>query len=195
VDSLLIETTFHFSDEYADLRDQFCEALREPGRLCRGPYLHGLAPYERDVSILELIKRGVLPPAIGSLPLLSPTDRPLYRHQVAAIERLRQGNNVVVSSGTGSGKTLTFLIPILAEILENPTPGIHVLLLYPMNALVNDQLKTLRRMLRSVPQLRFGRYINKEVTPEREKEGRRLHPEVRNAAGQKSPADGDLRAG
>jgi hypothetical protein len=83
---------------------------------------------------------------------------------------------VVVSSGTGSGKTLTFLAPILAEVLENPQPGIHALLLYPMNALVNDQLKNLRRVLRNVPRVRFGRYINVDVTPEGERDARRLHP-------------------
>ncbi|MDB5308650.1 MAG: box helicase [Gemmataceae bacterium] len=173
-----LETTFAFPDSHADLREQFRAGLAEPGRLFRGPYLHGLAPYIRDVPVTELVRRGVFPPAAARLPLLTPTDRPLYRHQVRAIERLRTGRNVVVSSGTGSGKTLAFLAPILAGILEDPKPGIHALLLYPMNALVNDQLKNLRRVLRSVPQVRFGRYINSEVTPQSERDGRRLHPEA-----------------
>ena len=161
-----LQTTFQFPDDHEDLRDHFAAALGEPARLFRGPYLHGLAPYLRDATVLDLIRRQVLPEAVRSLSLLSPPDRPLYRHQVTAIERLRDGRNVVVSSGTGSGKTLAFLTPILAEILENPSPGIHALLLYPMNALVNDQLKTLRRVLREVPGVRFGRYINVEVTPQ-----------------------------
>jgi hypothetical protein len=173
-----LTTTFAFPDSHGDLRDQFRTGLTEPGRLFRGPYLHGLAPYVRDVPVTELVKRGVLPAAAATLPLLSPTDRPLYRHQVRAIERLRAGRNVVVSSGTGSGKTLSFLTPILASILEDPKPGVHALLLYPMNALVNDQLKNLRRVLRSVPQIRFGRYINVQVTPQTEREGRRTHPEA-----------------
>ncbi|HEY1375675.1 MAG TPA: DEAD/DEAH box helicase, partial [Gemmataceae bacterium] len=170
-----LETTFSFPEPHSDLRDQFAAGLREPGRLFRGPYLHGLAPYVRDVPVTDLIKRGVLPRAAASLPLLSPADRPLYRHQVRAIERLRAGRNVIVSSGTGSGKTLAFLAPILAGILEDPKPGIHALLLYPMNALVNDQLKNLRRILAAVPQVRFGRYINVQVTPQTEREGRRMH--------------------
>ncbi len=163
---------------HADLREQFQAGLAEPGRLFRGPYLHGLAPYVRDVPVTELVRRGVLPEVATTLPLLSPVDRPLYRHQVRAIERLRAGRNVVVSSGTGSGKTLAFLTPILASILEDPRPGVHALLLYPMNALVNDQLKNLRRVLRSVPKVRFGRYINVQVTPQTEREGRRMHPEA-----------------
>src|SRR5205823_5003910 len=62
-----LETTFHFPDRYADLRDQFGAGLAEPGRLFRGPYLHGLAPYVLDVPITELIRRGVLPKAVGPL--------------------------------------------------------------------------------------------------------------------------------
>jgi Lhr-like helicase len=168
-------TTFDFPAVYPELREQFRAALGSPERLFRGPYLHGLAPYVRGESLADLVRRRVLPQAITQVPLLPP-DRPLYRHQVRAIERLRQGRNVIVSSGTGSGKTLTFLAPLLASILEAPAPGIHALLLYPMNALVNDQLKNLRRVLRHVPQVRFGRYINVEVTPNSEREGRRLHP-------------------
>ena len=173
-----LATTFAFPNSHEDLREQYRAGLAEPGRLFRGPYLHGLAPYVHDASVTELVKRGVLPVAAAALPLLSPIDRPLYRHQVQAIERLRNGRNVIVSSGTGSGKTLAFLAPILAGILEDPKPGIHALLLYPMNALVNDQLKNLRRVLRSVPQVRFGRYINVQVTPQTEREDRRMHPEA-----------------
>lgn len=171
-------TTFDFPEGYGDLRDQFRQALLRPGRLFRGPYLHGLAPYICDASVKDLIDRGILPPEIRRLPLLNPLTRPLYRHQARAIERIRAGHNVVVSSGTGSGKTLAFLTPILAEILQNPEPGVHALLLYPMNALVNDQLKNLRRILGSVPEVRFGRYVNVHVTPHRERDGRRLHPDA-----------------
>ena len=83
---------------------------------------------------------------------------------------------MALASGTGSGKTLSFLIPILSEILENPEPGIHALLLYPMNALVNDQLRLLRRLLKDHPQIRFGRYVNIQVTPETERKGKELYP-------------------
>jgi hypothetical protein len=169
-------TTFDISPRYGTLRRQFQEALADRHRLFRGPYLHGLAPYVRDATLRQLIDQGVLPPQMGELPLLDSPDRPLYWHQVEAIRRLRAGRNVVVASGTGSGKTLTFLIPILASILENPAPGIHALLLYPLNALVNDQLKNLQRVLRSTPEIRFGRYVNVETTPNTQKEAERLYP-------------------
>ena len=81
-------TTFDFPQEYAALRDQFRQALLRPDRLFRGPYLHGLAPYIRDLSVKDLIDRGILPPQVRRLPLLDPLTRPLYRHQVRAIERV-----------------------------------------------------------------------------------------------------------
>jgi len=171
-------TTFDVSARYDRLRDQFREALADRNRLFRGPYLHGLAPYVKDASLRGLIEEGVLPHRLAKLPFLDNPDHPLYHHQVEAIRRLRGGRNVVVASGTGSGKTLAFLIPILAEILENPVPGIHALLLYPLNALVNDQLKNLQRVLRHTPEIRFGRYVNVEITPTTQKEAKNLYPDA-----------------
>ena len=148
-------TAFPFPEQYADLRRQFEEELAAPERLFRGPFLHGLAPYAHGVSLAKLIEQKVLPKALGQMPFFDRGDRPLYTHQEVAIRRLRQGRNVIVSTGTGSGKTFTFLIPILAEILESGASGVHALLLYPMNALVNDQLKNLSRLLGGVPQNPF----------------------------------------
>jgi ATP-dependent helicase YprA (DUF1998 family) len=62
----------------------------------------------------------------------------LYSHQQEAIEQILAGMNTIVSSGTGSGKTEAFFLPILNYCLHNPGPGIKALILYPMNALAND---------------------------------------------------------
>ncbi|PRC59428.1 hypothetical protein C6A85_23475, partial [Mycobacterium sp. ITM-2017-0098] len=83
-----------------------------------------------------------------------PVDQPLYIHQETSIRKFLDGRNLVVSTGTGSGKTESFLMPILNSLLEeraNGTlgPGVRAMLLYPMNALANDQLKRLRSVLRS----------------------------------------------
>lgn len=82
-------------------------------------------------------------------------DRP-YKHQAESLAAfLGRGEEVIVATGTGSGKTECFLMPILGslavESAERPNswlrPGCRALLLYPMNALVNDQLSRLRRLL------------------------------------------------
>ncbi len=174
--SRYLRTTFRPAPRYTGLGKQIADALENPDFLFRGPFLHGLPPYVQAGAVQDLVYEGVLPKLALNLPFLDRPDRPLYHHQAEAVRRLRAGRNVIVASGTGSGKTLTYLIPILTSILEKPDSGIHALLLYPLNALVNDQLKTLQRILRQIPAIRFGRYVNIEVTPETEKKGRELYP-------------------
>lgn len=78
-------------------------------------------------------------------------DWSLYPHQEEAIGGFADGKNVIVASGTGSGKTECFLIPIINDLLKNPRQphetGIRTLILYPMNALVNNQVDRLRSWL------------------------------------------------
>ena len=67
----------------------------------------------------------------------------LYRHQVAGIRRIREGRHTVLVSGTSSGKTLTYQVPIVERALEDPRTT--ALLLYPTKALAQDQLGSLQR--------------------------------------------------
>lgn len=88
--------------------------------------------------------------------------RPLYVHQVKAIEKSLAGRNYAVVTDTGSGKTECFLLPILNDILaefekSGRSAGVRAMILYPMNALANDQLKRLRRLLKGTD-ITFGRY-------------------------------------
>ena len=82
-----------------------------------------------------------------------PRDRPLYQHQAEALRRAPRNNtdrpSLVVSAGTGSGKTEAFLLPILNELWQRPrrSPGMRCLMLYPMNALVADQVGRVDRWL------------------------------------------------
>ncbi len=79
-----------------------------------------------------------------------------YVHQAEALEAtLGSGRDIIVATGTGSGKTESFLMPVLGalaiESAERPASwqrsGMRALLLYPMNALINDQTARLRRLL------------------------------------------------
>ncbi|MDH4223303.1 MAG: DEAD/DEAH box helicase [candidate division Zixibacteria bacterium] len=70
----------------------------------------------------------------------------LYSHQIKSIEKIREGKNLIITTGTASGKTLAFNLPIL-EKLESDKKG-TALFLYPLKALTNDQLKVLKELER-----------------------------------------------
>lgn len=137
------------------------EASRQ---LIKGPYLETTPPYLKGSSPADLIAEGALSASFARLASQSfPLERPLYSHQESSIRAIRDGRNVVVATGTGSGKTESFLLPIVDALLREHEagtlgPGVRALLLYPMNALANDQLKRLRALLANIPEISFGRY-------------------------------------
>ena len=134
-------------------------------RLTTGPLLEAAPPYKHGATLADLVAEGVLNPAFPRLASRAvPLDRPLYQHQEEAIRKITAGRNVIVATGTGSGKTESFLLPILdalsAEHADGTLgPGVRALLLYPMNALANDQIKRLREALAVAPHITFGRYV------------------------------------
>ncbi|MCI0397295.1 MAG: DEAD/DEAH box helicase [Chloroflexi bacterium] len=173
-----LKTLFPFQDER--LRDAFAQALQSPDLLVKGPLVEVSAAFERQFSIKDLVEEKVLHPSFARLchPDHLPFTRPLYRHQEMAIRKATAGRNIVVATGTGSGKTESFLIPVLDHLLREEAtgtlsrPGVRALLLYPMNALANDQLKRLRRLLADYPAISFGRYTGE--TPYSRSEGEEL---------------------
>lgn len=157
----------------AALRD----AIETTPLLDKGPYLEATPPYSPGSTVQQLIDEGVLSPSFDALTSAAlPGERPLYVHQEQSIRKVAAGRNVVVATGTGSGKTESFLIPILDSLVrENAAgtlgPGVRALLLYPMNALANDQLKRLRQLLAEYPHITFGRYTgDTENDPARARE-------------------------
>lgn len=150
------------------------EQIRTSPLLVKGPYLEATPPYETGASLAELITEGVLDSGFHQLESKElPLDRPLYRHQESAVRKAVAGRNIIVATGTGSGKTESFLLPILNELARQHRerqlgPGVRALLLYPMNALANDQMKRLRKLLANAPHLTFGRYTgDTEEDPKR----------------------------
>ena len=148
------------------LRRDFYHALDNGFPLSRGPLLQASAPFETVSTIKELIDEGILNEGLSQLPSSAfPIDRPLYHHQNQAIRKLAAGRNLIIATGTGSGKTECFLFPILHHLLDERdagtihTAGVRSLLLYPMNALANDQMKRLRHILQAFPDITFGRFI------------------------------------
>ncbi len=157
-----LETTFQPRSK--EVRDALTAALRSSDALTAGPFLQATPPYATGSSIAGLIDEGVLSSRFEQLDGALPMDRALYLHQETAIRKATSRRNLLVSTGTGSGKTEAFLIPIVNHLFgeldagDLATPGVRALLLYPMNALANDQLARLRMLLTAAPQLTFGRY-------------------------------------
>lgn len=156
------------------LRADFQQQLETCGHIWQTPYLEGSQPYRPDRTITELVDQGVLHPEMKQL--FAP-HRPLYQHQAAAIEAvITHQENIVVATGTGSGKTECFLIPMVDRLLKEDNElqqaGVRSLILYPMNALVNDQVKRLRQLLcrqsDDHPQMRFGFYTSRTARKKRE---------------------------
>jgi hypothetical protein len=164
-------------------RDAFLAALDEGMPLTKGPYLQATPPFRRGRSLREMLAAGEIHADFGRLPAAL-LDRGLYVHQEAAIRKALAGRNLVIATGTGSGKTEIVQYTAL-ELLRREAsagtlgePGVRVLLLYPMNALANDQLDRWRNLLAPYPDITFGRYVGD--TKLRQKDGldqfRALHP-------------------
>lgn len=154
-----------------EMRRDFEHALEHDFTLTRGPYLQASPPFESGASVEALVAEGVLHKAMLRMSDAAfPTRRPLYRHQEEAIRKARAGRNLAVSTGTGSGKTECFLLPIVDSLLREADAGtlsksgVRALLLYPMNALANDQVKRLRTLLADLPEITFGRYVGDTKT-------------------------------
>ena len=156
-----------FSPRSGPVATEFEAMLSSDFRLTRGPFLQASAPFKPGVSVSDLVNEHVLSGGWNDIdPGAFPIERPLHLHQEQAVRAaVTDGRNLLVSTGTGSGKTESFLLPIVDHLLREreagtlAKPGVRALLLYPMNALANDQTKRLRRMLGSMPDITFGRYV------------------------------------
>lgn len=154
--------------------DQFEDLLKEKNKFVKGPYLEMTNPYKEGVTIDHLIREGVLSPLMRTLNQKDiPSSRPLYVHQEEAIRKAIQGRNFVVATGTGSGKTESFLLPVFNYLFREKergtlNSGVRALLVYPMNALANDQLKRLRTLLANTPEITFGRFTGETKNSKKE---------------------------
>jgi len=131
--------------------------LADDGMLLRGPYVSLKTPFQSGESpdYFPHIPLGFIP----------------HRHQEQVFARLggRRKECTLLATGTGSGKTESFLLPILDHCLaDTHQPGVKAILIYPMNALANDQAGRLARLIHHNPKLRgritAGLYIGQGDT-------------------------------
>ena len=151
-----LEAQYHIWDESL-IADRISLLEKEGGtyqepRLEATPFYKPGNPYS-ELNISDSAKR-VLKVA-GSQTFTGIPENP-YQHQAESLEKfLGEEREIIVATGTGSGKTECFLMPILGTMAEESNshpqswlqPGCRALLLYPMNALVKDQISRIRRIL------------------------------------------------
>ncbi|MXX98095.1 MAG: DEAD/DEAH box helicase [Rhodothermaceae bacterium] len=145
------------------------EALEDSSlELTKGPFLESLPDFRKKGSIQELMDSGILTDHWHALQkpdsewLLT---RSLHEHQEQAIRQSTTNRNFIVATGTGSGKTECFLLPIVDRLLREEKltePGVRAVIIYPLNALANDQLyfRLAPLLLRQLgdPGITFGRF-------------------------------------
>ena len=183
-----IEATYHVS--HPMLVAQRRRRLDELGVIHQRPYLESTPRYRAGAAFRDL---DLDPAALEVFSAASKAESeigmlhdPPYQHQATSTKlSLVDGRSLVVVTGTGSGKTECFLLPILGKLAREArtngqefgsTPAVRAMVLYPMNALVNDQLGRLR-LLFGDPRIvkkfmewsgrpaRFARYTSRTLYP------------------------------
>jgi len=133
---------------------------REQGRLLyREPFLTLAKPYADGASLQSLIDEGVVDAGVLSIFSRKPGDAasgPIspFLHQEQAVRHVMEGRNTAVTTGTGSGKSFTFYIPIVSTALTLAKDRDHnafrspiAVIIYPMNALANSQYEDIAARL------------------------------------------------
>jgi DEAD/DEAH box helicase domain-containing protein len=132
-----------------------------PGAICQPPIIELVPNYNEVMTLTNACNRFSLTPDLSSFAGcgLFDSGRKLYEHQVKALQdAVVERKHIVATPGTGSGKTECFLLPIIADLIDESkqwlNPGtrpraIRTLILYPLNALAEDQMVRLRKALNS----------------------------------------------
>lgn len=129
-----------------DRINNFIEPEISKGLLWPDPLIQLNPSFEQGNTVTELVKEGILHPDCDRIFRLKETHDDygrallLHKHQEEAIRTAASGQSYILSTGTGSGKSLTYIIPIVNHILKNGRgKGIQAIIVYPMNALANSQ--------------------------------------------------------
>ena len=137
-----------------DHAKQTWEAKLSAQELVNGPYLEKAHNYRPGVPLESLSLHSKTIETIQQ----RLSGRGLWKHQTDALDLILKGQNAIIATGTSSGKTLCYQIPILDDLLRDPSPGLRAVIIYPLNALVNDQLTEWDRMLQNHPRITFARF-------------------------------------
>ena len=172
-------TSFHtIQDERVR---QFVDEQLKEGLLWPEPLLQLNPNFKKGASIDELCQEGVLHEQCKEIFRLRSEGNPigdalrLHLHQEQAIRISQKKEPYVLTTGTGSGKSMTYIIPVVDHVLKNGSGnGIQAILVYPMNALANSQMEELEKFIPSngsggSSPVTFARYTGQESDGDRQK--------------------------
>ena len=167
-----------FSEGFVDIQDRrIAEKVEEEssqGRQWPDPWLSLNPSFKSGGSIDELVGRGLLHEECrrvfrvkNSLDDHGARELTLHQHQADAVKIARSRQSYVLTTGTGSGKSLSYIIPIVDHVLRNGSGnGVQAIIVYPMNALANSQREELEKFLLNGydgrPPVTFQRYTGQE---------------------------------
>ena len=166
-----IRSFIHLRDPI--ISEKVYESLTE-GLLWPDPLIQLNPAFEPGEWIEELVAGSVLHPECRKIFRIKPEKSDegsplrLHRHQVDAIQAAKSGANYVLTTGTGSGKSLAYIVPIVDHVLRNGKGrGIQAIVVYPMNALCNSQYGELEKFLcngypTGQSPVRFAKYTGQE---------------------------------
>lgn len=177
-----------FTAAFVDPRDErirtFIAAQLAQGAQWPDPWLSLNPNFEGGGTVTELADQGLLHAECDRIFRVKehPNDagrRPIefHRHQADAIRAAASAKSYVLTTGTGSGKSLGYIVPIVDRVLREKdasghSPGVKAIIVYPMNALANSQVFELEKFLRygygdGEEPVTFARYTGQESQDER----------------------------
>ncbi|SCL16241.1 ATP-dependent helicase YprA, contains C-terminal metal-binding DUF1998 domain [Micromonospora nigra] len=172
-----------FTSSFVDPRDErvrkHVETLHASGYQWPAPYLSLNPNFASGGTIDGLVAEGLLHRDCERIFRTKkhqgdPGGQPLrlHQHQREAIVTARAGHSYVLTTGTGSGKSLSYIVPIVDRVLRAKAdgtyqPGVKAIIVYPMNALANSQMHELEKFVRwglsdGEPPVSFDRYTGQE---------------------------------
>lgn len=162
-----------------DLRQQI-DAVYDSEKFWPEPLIALNPQFKHGRSLAELSSAGVVDPALEQVFALGQPRKAisLHCHQDEALMKALQRRNYIVTTGTGSGKSLCFFVPIIDRILKarraGGPRGTRAIVIYPMNALANSQREELEKFIEGcglLAELRptFARYTGQEQDSERKR--------------------------
>ncbi|WP_034385875.1 DEAD/DEAH box helicase [Deinococcus sp. YIM 77859] len=157
--------------------ERFVANAFEGGAFWPEPLVQLNPNFEPGGSVGDLAAQGLLHPGCTDIFRFGKDGGPgvplkLHSHQAEAVRLARAGQHYVVTTGTGSGKSLTYIVPIVDHVLRRGSgQGIQAIIVYPMNALANSQMEELEKFLGRDPKTRpvtFARYTGQETRGEKD---------------------------